>query len=132
MKQTLAILLVLITIIPCASASIPVTPVDIGTTYIRWNWTPAGDVTDIFIDGIQTCGYDTTAGSYLLAGLNPGELHTIQVINATDTGLNTTSTLGTPGTTEQSASDARHVPISSYLPVVAIVAAVVFAYSRKQ
>jgi hypothetical protein len=81
MKRLFLILLLCIFIIPgVSSASINLTPAHVGVTYIEWIWDNGINVSDIFIDGFQMCGYETTNNTFLLPGLNPDELHTIVVI----------------------------------------------------
>jgi len=84
--------LLLFLLIPVASAVIDITPVDTGCSYIRWNWTPGLDVDNIYIDGVATCGYETTDNTTLLTGLSPGEIHRIDVFTLADSGVNITST----------------------------------------
>ena len=107
MKHILSLLALLVLAVP-VSAAITVTPSSVGTNYILWEWTPGTDLTDMFIDGNQMCGYETTNTSFLLPDLNPDELHTITLINGTDTGTNSTRTLAanvTPGSGGGSSGD---------------------------
>jgi hypothetical protein len=90
MRRLLYFLLILL--IPSVSAIIDINSTDIGCDYIRWNWTDGLDVSDIYIDGVATCGYETTLNTTLVTGLGPGETHRIDVFTATDTGFNITST----------------------------------------
>ena len=93
-SKTLLVAIVVTTLIFAVPVhgEIPVNATDVGYTYILWNWTTAEETVDIFIDGDQMCGYETTEKWYLLTGLNQGEMHTIRVVTASDSGTNTTWT----------------------------------------
>jgi hypothetical protein len=80
-------------IIPSASATINITPMNTGETYINWSWNAGLNLSVILIDGIEICGYETTNSSLLVGGLSANSLHTIQVRTDTDIGTNSTMTL---------------------------------------
>lgn len=92
LKRILLLICICSLLFPMAGAVITITPTDVGCNYINWSWA-AGETTDLYIDSMVMCGYDTLAPNYLLTDLNPGELHTIQVLTAGDSGTNQTSTL---------------------------------------
>ena len=93
MRSLFFIVTILIALISPVSALIPFAIQDVGQTYILWNWTTAEETVDIYIDGNLMCGYETNNTWFLLTGLKPDELHTIDVITATDSGSNSTKTL---------------------------------------
>ena len=127
----LVFLCLLLTICP-SLAIITVTPVDVGQTYIEWQWAPGMTATSILIDGISKCGYDMDANTYLITGLNPDELHTITVITDTDTGTNTTNT--TPSASGSSSAQnvmvANELPLNPLIPIIATIAAVFLCWRR--
>ena len=87
------ILVAMAILIPQSSAVINVTYANVGTTYINWSWNAGLNVTDIFLDGVQQCGYETTNSSIIQTGLDPNSLHTIVVVTSIDIGSNSTTTL---------------------------------------
>jgi hypothetical protein len=91
--KLLLLLLLLLAIVNPAMAVLQVNATTIGTTYIEWTWSPGIDLVDMYIDGNVMCGYETTNNTYLLTGLKPNELHSITILNATDSGSNSTRTL---------------------------------------
>jgi hypothetical protein len=74
------------------SATFNVTPVDVSTNYIKWEWAPQANQTGIAIDGRQVTNFDPYASSYILSNLNPEEIHAITVYAAGDLGYNQTTT----------------------------------------
>jgi hypothetical protein len=76
-----------------ASAAITITPVDVGCTYIQWDWGSGLTLTEMYFDGNVMCGYDTESSNITFTDLNPGELHTLQLLTAGDSGTNATYTL---------------------------------------
>lgn len=75
-----------------ASAAITITPVEVGCTYIKWGWAGGLTLTEMYFDGNVMCGYDTEANNITFTDLNPGELHTLQLLTAGDSGTNATYT----------------------------------------
>jgi hypothetical protein len=76
-----------------AMAVLQINATNVGTTYIEWTWSTGIELSDMYIDGNVMCGYETTNNTYLLTGLKSNELHSITILNATDSGSNTTRTL---------------------------------------
>jgi len=91
MVTTLCILIGL-TVLP-AQAVIVVTPVNISSNYIKWEWT-GGPLTGLNIDGSLITGYDPAGTSFILSDLNPEEIHQITVYIEGDSGTSTAQTLG--------------------------------------
>lgn len=90
-KLFFLICLVLLFCIYPISASLTVNTVNIGTTYIEWNW--SATITDISIDGLTVCKPDLTSKSFVLSDLLPNETHTIKIFSLDDNGTATTKTL---------------------------------------
>ncbi len=95
MKHTLLLLAVLLLLLIPAipSAEIPVTAANITGTSIKWTWTTGYDLTHIYIDGIEVCGYETTSSFYIQSGLGGNTLHTINITDGTDYGNASATTL---------------------------------------
>ena len=74
------------------SATIAITPAEVGSTYIKWQWAGGLTLTEMYLDGNVMCGYDTEAPNITFTDLNPGELHTLQLLTAGDSGTNSTYT----------------------------------------
>jgi len=79
-----------------ASAAFNVTPTNISTNYIKWEWAPQPNMTGIAIDGRQVTNYDPYASSYILSNLNPSEIHQITIYADGDIGQNQTTTSPEP------------------------------------
>jgi len=95
MKQLTFILIVglLLLVAPgIVSAEFNVTPVNVSTNYIKWEWSPQPNMTGIAIDGRQVTNYDPYAVSYILSNLNAEEIHAITVYADGDLGYNQTTT----------------------------------------
>lgn len=106
-----------------ASATINITTPDVGATYILWEWNANLTLTDMFIDSQQMCGYETTNNTYLLTDLNPGELHTIVLFTAGDTGTNSTTTNATgysSGNNGGTALAPPDIPLPAAVPIAAV------------
>jgi hypothetical protein len=95
MKRLLVLMCICTLLIQGASATITITPVDVGCTYIKWDWGSGLTITEMYFDGNVMCGYDTEAQNITFTDLNPGELHTLQLLTAGDSGTNATYTNAT-------------------------------------
>jgi hypothetical protein len=51
----------------------------LGSTYISWSWDSGINLTDIFIDGVAQCGYDTEINQIKFSGLYPLTTYTIRI-----------------------------------------------------
>jgi hypothetical protein len=89
------ILALTILIFPVSAGVINITPVDTGYNFIRWTWDPAVNATNVSIDGISVTTPDLAAGTYILSGVGPGELHQINIYSSVDAGSNLTRTENT-------------------------------------
>jgi hypothetical protein len=97
MKNTFIFLLIFaVALIAPASGTIAITPGDITTSSISWTWAPT-TITNASVDGVIICGFDPVATSFTLSGLGPGELHTLKLLSAGDSGSNSTKTLEDAG-----------------------------------
>jgi hypothetical protein len=74
------------------SADFNVTPVNVSTNYIKWEWLSQPNMTGIAIDGRQVTNYDPYANTYILSNLNPEEIHQITVYTSGGIGTNQTTT----------------------------------------
>lgn len=74
------------------SATIDITPTNVTSSSILWEWSPV-TIQNLSIDGIFVCNFNPAATSFVLSDLGPGEPHTITIITAGDSGANTTYTL---------------------------------------
>lgn len=128
--RVIVAVILLLSIIGMASATITVTPANIGETYINWSW-PAGlDVQNIFFDGIAQCGYETTTPYIIQGNLQPNSLHTINISTVADAGSASTYTnySTSTGSTYYSAA----TPVAWYVPVLGLLGAIGFcAYRRR-
>ena len=67
----------------------------IGSTYVSWNWDAGINLTDIFIDGVAQCGYDTEVNQIKFSGLYPQTTYTIRIVR--DIGGESTCAVSTTG-----------------------------------
>jgi hypothetical protein len=118
MKHIFLILALLgLCIIP-ASAVLTVTPVDVTSSSIMWQWDPT-TVQNLSIDGLFVCGINPVSTTFILSDLGPNEPHTIEIITTTDSGVNTTTTLGDVNV-EQSTGVLSLIATWWYLILIAI------------
>jgi|WetSurMetagenome_2_1015567.scaffolds.fasta_scaffold561924_1 hypothetical protein len=119
-----------------ARAVIDITATSVGTTYIVWTWTPGLDLTNMFIDGTEMCGYETTDNTYELSDLNPSEPHTLTIRTDSDSGTITTTTKSASGTeggkmfTSENGVIAE-TPIPWYIPAISI-SVVILAVGKRR
>jgi hypothetical protein len=91
-NQIFIIMLILGVFILPVSATIDITPTNVTSSSILWEWSPV-TIQNLSIDGIFVCNFNPAATSFVLSDLGPGEPHTITIITAADSGSNTTYTL---------------------------------------
>jgi hypothetical protein len=86
------VLLFCILVVP-SMAAMNINETATGTTWITWEIEPGQDITDIYVDGYQMCGYETTSPTFDIVGLSSCAEHTVVVFTAFDNGTDTASTL---------------------------------------
>jgi len=75
------------------TADLNVTPSKIGTTFITWDWDDGSNVSEIRVDGLLMCGYETTLPSINVLGMTPNTCHNISVASDFGNGTNESCTL---------------------------------------
>jgi len=90
---SLILLVIFLILVAPATAFINVSSWNVGETFITWEWDHGLNVTDIYVDGIKMCGYESTMPSFDIMGLQPCELHNVTIFTDNDTGTNETYTL---------------------------------------
>lgn len=86
------VIISLVLIGPATAGIINISPTDYGYNFIRWTWDPSVNAINVSIDGVRVDTPDLSAGTYILSGIGPGELHQINVYSLADNGSNLTRT----------------------------------------
>jgi len=98
----------------------------IGSSYVSWNWDAGINLTDIFIDGVAQCGYDTEVNQIKFSGLYPQTTYTIRIVR--DDGGESTCAVSTTGEKSGGGNTVYQVSnVNTPLPIAVIILALLAA-----
>jgi len=136
MKITISLILLVIFLILVAPATavINVTAEDVGNTFITWRWDDGLEVSDIYVDGNQMCGYETTLPSFDMLNQLPCTYHNTSIFTLTDNGTNLTMTscLIPSSPYSQVYDHSEVIPTSPVIPIIAISIIALIMYRKHE
>jgi uncharacterized protein YxeA len=94
MKKIFLIIVSMLLLISCVSATITINVDSKDATFIKWSW--SANTTEVSIDGYKVVLMDLNANKFILSELGPNTTHSIRVTSLTDTGYLETTTLPVP------------------------------------
>lgn len=101
MKTTTKIIFLLVSLLVCissSSATLNITMMDRGTNFITWEWTSPSNVSEMYLDGMLMCGYESTDPTVNVVDLLSGSCHNLTIFADIGNNSNTACTLSSNAT----------------------------------